>query len=167
METVDAQLDRLETQMRNELQFQLSVHVPRRYWEHMNELDNGTNENIQATLRDVFAPWHIRYRHTVVETILVQCRDILVQVVWAAMNVPFPQDFDAHIQSVVRNTHYVYVQLFYAPLRTEMIMANHTVEIIQRTWRRAIADPSYLVCRRRLLSEFETFPQVGRPLGQS
>jgi len=167
METVDAQLDRLETQMRNELQFQLTVHVPRRYWEHMNELDNGTNENIIATLRDVFAPWLIRYRHTIVETILLQCRDILVQVVWAAMNVPFPQDFDAHIQSVVRNTHYVYVQLFYAPLRTEMIMANHTVEIIQRTWRRAIADPSYLVCRRRLLSEFETFPQVGRPLGQS
>jgi hypothetical protein len=166
METVDQQLDRLELQMRNELQFQLSVHVPRRYWEHMNELDNATNENIRATLRDVFGPWITIYRHTIVETILVQCRDILVQVVWAAMNVPFPQDFDAHIQSVIRNAHYVYVQLIYAPLRTEMIMANHTVEIIQRTWRRSIADPSYLVCRRRLLSEFETFPQVGRPFGQ-
>jgi hypothetical protein len=167
METVDAQLDRLETHMRNELQFQLSVHVPRRYWEHMDELDNATNENIQATLRDVFTPWITMYLHTVVETILIQCRDVLIQVVWATMNVPFPRDFDAHIQSVVRNALYVYVQLFYAPLRTEMIMVNHSAEVIQRTWRRAIADPSYVICRRRLLSEFETFPQVGRPLGQS
>ena len=166
METVDQQLDRLETQIRIELQFQLSVHVPRRYWEHMNELDNATNENIQATLRDVFAPWIIMYRHTIVETILIQCRDVLVQVVWAAMNVPYPREPDLHIESVVRNAHYVYMQMVYAPLRTEMIMANHSVEVIQRTWRKAIADPSYVICRRRLLSEFETFPQVGRSFGQ-
>jgi hypothetical protein len=160
---MDEQLDRLETQMRNELEFQLSVHVPRRYWELMNELDEGTNENIKATLRDVFAPWITMYRSTVIEKILVHCRDVLIQVVWATMNVPYPRDSEAHIQSVVRNALYVYVQLFYAPLRTEMIMVNHSAEVIQRTWRRAIADPSYLVCRRRLLSEFETFPQMGRP----
>jgi hypothetical protein len=151
---MEEQLERLETHMWAELQFQLTVHVPRRYWEHMNELDLETLENIKATLRDVFSPWIYMYRNTSVEMILVQSCYILVQVVWAAMNVPYPRDPDAHIQSVLRNTHHVYTEMLYAFLRTEMIMTNHAVEVIQRSWRKCISDPSYTVCRNRLLNEF-------------
>lgn len=154
MEKVDDQLERLERYVRDELDFELSVHVPRRYWDQMNELDTGTKEKIKTTLRDVFGSFIFMYSCTIVETILVQCRDILVQVVWAAMNVPYPLDSDEHIQRVIRNAHDVYVELIYARLRTEMIMSNHNAEVIQRTWRKVIADPSYLVCRQRLLNEF-------------
>lgn len=34
--------------------------------------------------------------------------------------------------------------------------ANHSATIIQRAFRRAISDPHYVMCRRRLLSEFES-----------
>jgi hypothetical protein len=49
----------------------------------------------------------------------------------------------------------VYNRVIYAPLRTEMIMANHNAEVLQRTWRRCITDPSHPACRRRLEYEFD------------
>jgi hypothetical protein len=160
METVDEQLDRLETHMREELKFQLTVHVPRRYWEDLDGLDDGTNENIKATLRDVFAPWIHTYNNTHIVHILTQCRDVLGYVIWGAMNVPYPQNPDLHIHSVIDNAYNVYVQMTYATLRTEMIMLNHSVQVIQRVWRRCISDPSYEVCQRRLAEEFKTLTRI-------
>jgi hypothetical protein len=49
----------------------------------------------------------------------------------------------------------VYNRVIYAPLRTEMIMANHNAEVLHRTWRRCITDPSHPACRRRLMYEFD------------
>ena len=42
----------------------------------------------------------------------------------------------------------------------EMIMVNHCAHLIQRNWRRSIADPSYLVCRNRLMFEFKQMSQM-------
>jgi len=70
------------------------------------------------------------------------------------MNVPWPEAEDLHIERVIDNTMAIYNRVIYAPLRTEMIMANHNAEVLQRTWRRCNTDPSHPVCRRRLEYEF-------------
>ena len=75
------------------------------------------------------------------------------------MNVPIHGAYghtwvDAHIDAVMNNAMAVYNRVIYAPLRTEMIMANHNAQVLQRTWRRCISDPSHLACRRRLVYEF-------------
>lgn len=31
---------------------------------------------------------------------------------------------------------------------------HHAARVVQRSWRRAIADPLFFMCRRRLLREF-------------
>jgi hypothetical protein len=48
----------------------------------------------------------------------------------------------------------VFIQTTYAQLRTEMIMVNHNVHVLQRVWREAITNPDRLACRRRLEREF-------------
>ena len=157
---VDIQIDQFEAELRNDLEFQLVVHTPRRYWEELDELDEGTRENIIATLRDVFEPRIEQYKHTAVAQVLTQCRDILGHVLWAAMNVPYPRNPDVHIEDVINNAFGVYVQVFYAQLRTEMMLANHYAHKIQRTWRNAVSNPNYDICRRRLCEEFKTLSET-------
>ena len=75
------------------------------------------------------------------------------------MNVPMHGAYghtrvEDHIGAVINNAMAVYNRVIYAPLRTEMIMANHNAEVLQRTWRRCITDPSHPACRRRLDYEF-------------
>ena len=153
--TVDDELAVFEQSLRDELEFQLTVHVNMRKWEAMDYLDNHEWENINATIRDVFAPWLRQYGYTSVAPILQDCRNTLVYVVWTAMDVPYPRNPLEHIRRVIDNTINVYVRRTYAELRTEMVMANHYAHVIQRNWRRAISDPSYLVCQRRLENEFK------------
>lgn len=153
---VDAQIEQFENQLRNDLEFQLVVHTPRRYWEELDALDNDTRENIVATLYDVFEPLIVKYQYTDVAPLLRQCRDFLGHIIWAAMNVPYPNNPDAHIEAVVDNSFDAYNYLYYARLRTEMIMVNHNAQVIQRTWRHVICNPVYDVCQRRLLNEFKT-----------
>ena len=76
------------------------------------------------------------------------------------MNVPMHGAYghtwtEDHIMAVINNAMAVYNRVIYAPLRTEMIMANHNAEVLQRTWRRCITDPNHPACRRRLMHEFD------------
>ena len=126
-----------------------------RQWEAMDRLETDDLENINATVRDVFAPWVRRYAYTAVVPILQYCRNALCHVVWASMNVPFPRDPFEHIDRVVENTINVIVKTVYESLKYEMFKADHHARVIQRKWRRAISDPSYVACRNRLLYEFK------------
>lgn len=153
---VDAEIEKFETDFRNDLEFQLVVHTPRRYWEELDELDTGTYDNIIATVHDAFAPLIEKYKYTDVVPIFTRCREMLGYVIWAAMNVPYPADPDRHIDAVINNAFGVYFQRFYAQMRTEMIMTHHNAHVIQRSWRKAVYDPSYVLCRRRLEHEFKT-----------
>ena len=153
---VDAQIEQFENELRNDLEFQLMVHTPRRYWEELDALDNNTRENIVATLYDVFEPRIVKYQHTDVAPLMRQCRDFLGHIIWAAMNVPYPNNPDTHIDAVIDNSFGAYNYLYYARLRTEMIMVNHNTQVIQRTWRHVVSNPDYEVCRRRLQNEFKT-----------
>ena len=135
-----------------ELTFQLTIHTDMTRWEATDRLDSGDFENINATIRDVFAPWVRQYAYTPVVTTLQTCRNTLCHAVWTAMNVPFPRDPFEHIDRVVENAVGVFRRMTNP---REMLMANHYAHLIQRNWRRAIADPAYRVCRNRLLYEFK------------
>ena len=148
-------MDELEECLSGELDFQLTIHTNMTRWEAVDQLDTDDWENINATIRDVFAPWVRRYAYTAAVTTLQNCRNALIHVVWAAMNVPFPRDPFDHIARIVDNTLNVFRRTVYETLRNEMLMANHYAHVIQRNWRRVITDPGYLMCRNRLTYEFK------------
>jgi hypothetical protein len=153
--TVDDEIEVLGQRLNGELMFQLAIHTGMVEWNLTDRLDNRDWENTNATIRDVFAPFIRQYGYTTVEPIMQNCRNVLIHVVWAAMNVPFPRNPWDHVERVVENTLNMFNRTMYANLRTEMFMVNHSAHIIQRIWRRAITDPSYLVCRSRLMYEFK------------
>ena len=145
----------MDERLSEELTFQLTIYTNMAQWEAMDRLDNGDWENINATIRDVFAPWVRQYAYTSVVNTLQNCRNVLCHVVWASMNVPFPRDPFEHIDRVVENTINVVRLTVYESLKYEMFKADHHARVIQRKWRRAISDPSYVACRNRLLYEFK------------
>jgi hypothetical protein len=149
------EIEALRQRLNGELMFQLAIHTNMTEWDDNDRLSNDDWENINATIRDVFAPFIRQYGYTAAEPILQNSRNALIHVVWAAMNVPFPRNPWDHVERVVENTLNVFNRTTCANLMTEMIMVNNSANVIQRNWRRAIADPAYIVCRNRLMYEFK------------
>lgn len=152
---VDVQLEEFETDLRAALEFQLGLRVNHAHWIETGELLQEDNQFTERVIDAAFMDLAHRYQNAIgVIEILEHCRILIQNVVWAAMNVPILY-IDAHIEAVINNALQVYNRVIYAHLRTEMIMANHNAEVLQRTWRRCITDPNHPACRRRLMYEFE------------
>lgn len=152
---VDVQLEEFETDLVAALEIQLVMNTDRDYWHEMNRLSDNDNEAIRRVIDMSFED--LTHRYSLVPSVMAlleHCRILIQSVVWASMNVSWTHHPETHIGDVIDNTIEVYNRIIYAPLRTEMIMANHNCEILQRTWRRCITDPSHPACRRRLLHEF-------------
>jgi hypothetical protein len=154
---VDVQLEEFELDLRGLLEYQLGLRIDRHFWCLHLQLSDEDNQLNAAVIDGAFMDLMHRYQNAQdVMNILEHCRILIQNVVWASMNVPIQHDaIDAHIDAVINNAMAVYNRVIYAPLRTEMIMANHNAQVLQRTWRRCITDPAYLACRRRLMYEFE------------
>jgi hypothetical protein len=142
----------MDDRLFEELIFQLNNHTNMAHWEATDRLNGNDWDNINATIRHVFAPYIRQYAYTAVVSTLQTCRNTLCHVVWASMNVPFPRDPFEHIDRVVENAVNVFHQM---TSQRQMLLMNHYAHLIQRNWRRAIADPSYIVCRNRLIYEFK------------
>jgi hypothetical protein len=153
--TVDDQLEAFENRLTTQLQYALFVNINIDYWEELDELDNVSVQVISDIVRDVFAPILNVYTGTPVVPLLEASRLIIEHALLASMNVPFPRDPILHVHRVVHNMLHIFIQTAYAQLRTEMIMANHNAQVLQRVWREAITNPARLACRRRLSREFE------------
>lgn len=152
---VDVQLEEFETDLRTALEYQLVMNTNMVLWNQMNCLSDEDNERIRLVIDECFVDMNHRYSVAPqVSAILEHCRILIQNVVWASMHVPWPEFPDLHVERVIDNTMEVYNRVIYAPLRTEMIMANHNCEVLQRTWRRCITDPRHPACRRRLQYEF-------------
>jgi len=152
---VDVQLEEFESDLRAALEIQLVVNTHMVFWNEMDRLSDEDNEGIRRVIDLCFVDMAHRYAAVPsVTAILEHCRILIQNVVWASMNVPWPEVPDLHIERVIDNAMTVYNRNIYAHLRTEMIMANHNVEVLQRNWRRCITDPSHPACRRRLEYEF-------------
>ena len=157
---VDVQLDEFETDLRSALEIQLIMNTHMVEWNELDRLSDQDNEAIRRVIDMSFEDMTHRYSPVPsVTAILEHCRILIQNVVWVSMNVPWPEVPDLHIERVLDNTMEVYNRVIYAPLRTEMIMANHNCEVLQRTWRRCITDPSHPACRRRLEYEFNEVSQ--------
>lgn len=159
---VDVQLEEFETDLRGLLEYQLGLRIDRHFWydnQHPSDADNLLTAQV---IDGAFFDLAHRYENALdVMDILEHCRILIQNVVWASMNVPLAASFqhawaDAHVEAVVNNAMAVYNRVIYAHLRTEMIMANHNAEVLQRTWRRCITDPSHPACRRRIQFEYES-----------
>jgi hypothetical protein len=153
---VDVQLEEFETDLRAALELQLMVNTHMGFWNETDHLSDEDNESIRRVIAECFIDMAHRYSAVpVISELLAYCLILIQNVVWAAMNVPWPVVPELHIEAVINNAMEVYNRQIYAHLRTEMIMANHNCEVLQRTWRRCITDPSHPACRRRLEYEFE------------
>jgi len=152
---VDVQLEEFETDLRAALEIQLVMNINMTVWNEIDRLSDQDNEGIRRVIHECFVDMIHRYEKVhVVSELLNYCRILIQNVVWASMNVPWPEVPDLHIERVIDNVMEVYNRNIYAHLRTEMIMANHHAEVLQRTWRRCITDPSHPACRRRLEYEY-------------
>lgn len=152
---VDVQLEEFEMDLRAALENQFVANIHMEYWYDMGCLSDADNEGARLVIDACFLDLMHRYQNVPdIMALLENCRILIQNVVWAAMNVPCPEVPILHVERVVDNALQVYNRVIYAPLRTEMVMANHSAEVLQRTWRRCIADPSHLACRRRLMFEF-------------
>lgn len=153
---VDVQLAEFEADFRGLLELHLILRIDGRFWDETGELSNEDNLMTEQVIDGSFLDLMHRYQNSqAVINILEHCRILIQNVVWAAMNVPRPEAADVHIEAVINNALQVYNRVIYAPLRTEMIMANHNAQVLQRTWRRCNTDPTHPACRRRLMHEFE------------
>ena len=155
---MDVQLEEFETDLRSALEIQLIMNTHMVEWNELDRLSDVDNEGIRRVIDLCFEDMAHRYSPAPqVSAVLEHCRILIQNVVWASMNVPWPEVPDLHIEHVIDNTMEVYNRVIYAHLRTEMIMANHNVEVLQRTWRRCITDPAHPACRRRLEYEFNDY----------
>jgi len=153
---VDAQLMDLEEDLRNHLEYQLIVNTNHAYWNEMDQMSPDNSRDIDAVIDMVFRDIKLWYENVpVVRGILEQAQFMIQNVVWAGMNVPYPAHPQLHVDQVIDNAFTFYTRFVYADLRTEMIMANHSIQILQRNWRRCITDPSHPACKRRLEYEFK------------
>jgi hypothetical protein len=158
---VDVQLDDFELELFHALEFQLIVNTNRTFWEEEDHLSNqclmGIEEAIDWGFDDDIVK---RYNGTEVTPLLDEARVVIHNAVYAAMNVPYPRDPDRHMERVLDNIREIYVDVVYPRLRTEMVMLNHHAQVLQRTWRKCITDPSHLACRRRLEYEFQDLMNI-------
>ena len=153
---VDVQLEEFELDLRSALEVQLLMNTHMVEWHELDHLSDTDTAALIRVIDSCFEDLMHRYQNAqFVMEILEHCRILIQNVVWASMNLPIQHDgVAAHIEAVINNALTVYNRVIYAPLRTEMIMANHNAEVLQRTWRRCITDPSHPACRRRLEYEF-------------
>lgn len=152
--SVDDEIDDFMDALRNALDYNL---VAINHWDYWEETDSPSQEffrEVEGALIYAFRPIIRRYRDTRAGELLYTAREMMQRMVWASMNVPFPRHPELHAIRVVDNLMEALVEMAYAPIRTEMIMVNHNVQVLQRTWRRCISDPSRMACRRRLMNEY-------------
>jgi hypothetical protein len=155
MEGVHVQLEEFENTLWGNL---LRVDMDYAYWEEFDELSRETLNNIHQIMNVSFDEMYKRYEGTEVVTLLDRINSEIKMMIRVGMNVPFPLNPEFHIDRVFLNIQYE-VNYLFADLRQAMLQTNHNVHIVQRTWRRAISDPNYLACRRRLEYEFNELAQ--------
>lgn len=152
---VDLQLELFETSLRSHIAYQINRATNNDYWEELDELPAQVRDGICKAVTDALEGFRSLYANVEpIMNLLTHLQILMENLIWVGMNVPYPRDPRWHTTRVIDNAFEAYVRVIYAPLRTEMIMANHNAEVLQRTWRRCVTDPEHPACRRRLLHEF-------------
>lgn len=158
--TVDAELAEFEDNLQNVLDYHLVVVNNWDYWEEVDAPNREFFEAFDDAITRAHQDLLTRYKGTAVVPIVQNLRELLRIAARASMNVPFPRYPELHARAVADNLMNIYIETAYAPLRTEMIMANHFAMYIQRIWKHVNTNPEHPVCRRRLEREFFDLEQT-------
>ena len=126
------------------------------FWWELDEIDMESMTRLHNTVDNVFDNFFRVYNDFQrVSELVIRARETIKIALSVAMNVPFPPH-DLHFQRVIDNISHVFTTKFRDDIYYAMIEANHSVHILQRSWRRSVSDPNFLACRRRLENEFKT-----------
>lgn len=121
------------------------------FWEEVGDLSTEDVARMNNAMYQAFRPLMQAYESSKEVTAILENSLILIQnCAWCAMNLPCLDDPDSYIYCVAHNVRAVFNRVIFSRLRTEMIMANHHCEVIQRNWRRCVTDPEHAACKRRL-----------------
>jgi hypothetical protein len=124
-------------------------------WQELDEISQETRAHIFFMISHSFITTQYTYKYNKnVYSVLDYLETLLQYSIWASMNIPCPVDIGWHIQRVLDNSIQIYNETTYKNLRNEMINANYYIYIIQKCWRRAISNPEYAMCKKRLSIEF-------------
>jgi hypothetical protein len=160
--SVDEQLEEFASRIYDCLVDHLYERTNFEFWHEMEAMDVESNQGIYLAFEVAFAPMMDRYMFTPQVTAALRAAKVLMRsCVSVAMNNFYPHSTGPvpYIDRIIRNTMEVYYENIYIRLRTEMVMSNHSVHVIQRSFRKFFTDPSYKMCIRRLNREFETDQQ--------
>lgn len=79
---------------------------------------------------------------------------------WFRRNERFFRGHDSKL--VAGSSSYTWIFVYYMIKRIEQKLKRFEhytqASLIQRTWRRCISDPNYMMCRKRLAGEFNSMP---------
>jgi hypothetical protein len=154
---VREQLDALEEDIRKYLTRSLFFSVNHAYWYEMDEQAVDTVEEVSNSVVEAFDTI-VRVWESIedVRLALETAREIFKHTVAACIDVARPEDGHDFMVRVLNNMIRLFAQQFRPRIECVMIPYEHCVEIIQRSWRRCSSNPEHLVCRRRLMYEFES-----------
>jgi hypothetical protein len=107
---VDEQLSNLETKLRNNVQFYLTVNTDREFWKRENKFRFKNSRELNKIIKDTFGDLGDE-----------DMISVLQHCAWTGMNVEYPTDPDRHIDRFVDNLIEVYIIHVYALLRTKMV----------------------------------------------
>jgi len=116
MEAIDSHLDEIQTKLRNNIQFYLTVNTDRAFWEREDKFRYRNGRELNDRILDAFQSVYDEYDE-VVDNIVCTLQNCA----WVGMNVSYPRDPDAHIDRIVDNIMEVYITSGYSELRAEML----------------------------------------------
>jgi len=148
-------MEQLYENINGMLNISFTYHFNYNYWEEFDEIDRESEIELEGAIDGAFNQIMTQYMYSEnVQQALEECRVSLHNVLWAAMNLPFPRNAELYVNRLLGNVHEIFWTV-YAPAIQEEIRA-HTKYIrrIQKTWKKCVSDPNHPVCRRRLEREF-------------
>jgi hypothetical protein len=136
--------------------------INRAYWSVMGRLDEKSIDAINSAIDSAFERPLMMWRNVEsVGGLLERSRETLKDSAWVALSVPWPGDgTDAHVYAVRHNLEDLFDSKYFGRIHKAMLAVSPSVLKIQRAWRRALSDPSHLVCRRRLFREFDELKEI-------
>ena len=158
MESVDEQLNNFDALLFDSLEFQLIIHTNRTYWEEYGYMNGDCLRGIEESIDFGFEQMFQRYKYSqAVLAILEPWHDQLHNIVWIAMDCPFPHNLDQHVDRVIANCRRLFYDTVWARLEQAMIQEVSRAQIIQRNWKEACYNPNYEVCKKRIRGWSEEF----------
>jgi hypothetical protein len=154
-ESIADQLNNFDDLLFDSLDFQMRIHTNRGFWEETDNMDTDSQNGIENCIDYGFDQMFERYKYSrLVLDILEPWCERLHDILWIAMDVPYPRNLDMHIDRILDNCRNIFYNQIWAKLEAAMIQEVSRVQIIQRNWRKAISCPDYDICKKRLRNEF-------------